>query len=322
MKIAIIGAGLSGLTLANKLKNKHNVCLFEKSRGVSGRIATKTIANYTFDMGAPFIETTNTELLEEIEKSISHNSLAKWTMQHNHYKSANQLIRQTKKTVFIGIPKMTAWCRNMANFNQIALSTQITTLKRQENSWYLISAQGDSFGPFDWVISTTPAEQASQIMPNCNFSHFLESRKAQPAYMLLLAIEQSLPPEYDFATYDQGPIESICCNHNKPQRNHKKIQLVIKCNKEISHEHTLHLNDALTTQKILDQLTQLMSIELQNITIQNTHLWRYATYHSTKETHLIDDAMKLAACGDYCSSANIEGAYISACKLAKIINNE
>ncbi len=39
--IAIIGAGLSGLTAANILKDYSNITLFEKSRGVSGRMSTR-----------------------------------------------------------------------------------------------------------------------------------------------------------------------------------------------------------------------------------------------------------------------------------------
>ena len=40
-KVAIIGAGISGLALANKLKNHFEVVVFEKSRGYGGRVATR-----------------------------------------------------------------------------------------------------------------------------------------------------------------------------------------------------------------------------------------------------------------------------------------
>ena len=42
MKIAIIGAGIAGVTCAHEcLKKGHDVTLFDKSRGVSGRSTTK-----------------------------------------------------------------------------------------------------------------------------------------------------------------------------------------------------------------------------------------------------------------------------------------
>ena len=48
-KIAIIGAGLSGLSVAHLLKNHAEVTLFEKARGVSGRMSTRRAEPYFFD---------------------------------------------------------------------------------------------------------------------------------------------------------------------------------------------------------------------------------------------------------------------------------
>jgi predicted NAD/FAD-dependent oxidoreductase len=53
-RIAIIGAGMSGLTLANRLSKIAEVVLFEKSRGVGGRMSTRQADPFTFDHGAQF----------------------------------------------------------------------------------------------------------------------------------------------------------------------------------------------------------------------------------------------------------------------------
>ena len=39
--IAIIGAGITGISLANMLKGKVNLSIFEKSRGLPNLIGTK-----------------------------------------------------------------------------------------------------------------------------------------------------------------------------------------------------------------------------------------------------------------------------------------
>jgi len=52
--IAIIGAGISGLSLANMLKDIANVKVFEKSRGFGGRVATRYSEDFEFDHGAQF----------------------------------------------------------------------------------------------------------------------------------------------------------------------------------------------------------------------------------------------------------------------------
>ena len=54
MGIAIIGAGITGLTAADQLvKSGRDVQVFDKGRGSGGRIATRRTENGIFDHGAP-----------------------------------------------------------------------------------------------------------------------------------------------------------------------------------------------------------------------------------------------------------------------------
>ena len=56
-KIAIIGAGVSGLAAAWALKDSDwEVSVFEKSRGPSGRAATRTINGVRVDHGANYFK--------------------------------------------------------------------------------------------------------------------------------------------------------------------------------------------------------------------------------------------------------------------------
>ena len=55
MRIAVIAAGLSGLTAARTLQDQgHRVAVFEKSRGPGGRAATRLINELQFDHGAQY----------------------------------------------------------------------------------------------------------------------------------------------------------------------------------------------------------------------------------------------------------------------------
>ena len=54
-KIAVIGAGIAGITCARTLVQAgHEVTVFEKSRGVGGRMATRSTAFGTFDHGTQY----------------------------------------------------------------------------------------------------------------------------------------------------------------------------------------------------------------------------------------------------------------------------
>ena len=51
-RTAIIGAGMSGLALAQQLQVSAEVKILDKSRGFGGRMATRMRGDYQFDHGA------------------------------------------------------------------------------------------------------------------------------------------------------------------------------------------------------------------------------------------------------------------------------
>ena len=70
MKIAIIGAGISGLTAAMHLNDVAEITLFEKSRGAGGRICSRYTDRYSFDHGAQFFTARSPEFKEFLKPLI------------------------------------------------------------------------------------------------------------------------------------------------------------------------------------------------------------------------------------------------------------
>ena len=55
VQIAVIGAGIAGLACARELARADaKVTVFEKSRGLGGRLGTRRQGNFAFDHGAQF----------------------------------------------------------------------------------------------------------------------------------------------------------------------------------------------------------------------------------------------------------------------------
>ena len=78
MNIAIIGAGLSGLTCANILSQQHQVTVFEKARGVSGRLSTRRSEDLRFDHGAQFIRARSDVFKTFIDELINQHIISSW----------------------------------------------------------------------------------------------------------------------------------------------------------------------------------------------------------------------------------------------------
>jgi len=67
MHIAVVGAGLSGLTAARQLQSQgHHVTVYEKSAGVSGRMSTRQTELGGFDHGAQYFTASTDRFKKEI----------------------------------------------------------------------------------------------------------------------------------------------------------------------------------------------------------------------------------------------------------------
>ena len=53
-KLAIVGTGMSGLACADGLGQNFEISLFDKSRGLSGRLSTRRGESHAFDHGAQY----------------------------------------------------------------------------------------------------------------------------------------------------------------------------------------------------------------------------------------------------------------------------
>ena len=69
--VLIIGAGLAGLAAASDLKSQgRNVIVVDKGRGPGGRLASRHIANASFDNGALFMTSRHPRFLSQVQQWI------------------------------------------------------------------------------------------------------------------------------------------------------------------------------------------------------------------------------------------------------------
>lgn len=317
--IAIIGAGLAGLTAAQILKDHADVTLYEKSRGLGGRMATKRAEPYFFDHGAQFFDATTIAFQNFLKPMVAEGIIKAWHARFAEIqgrKIAGQQQWNDEYPHYVGVPGMNAVGKFLSRNLDVRLGERIKTIKQDNAQWFLQDEQGHFDGGYDWVISAVPAEQSADLLPpDISFLPRVKSFKMKACFSVMLGFEEPLPMTFDAAYVNANKINWISANHSKPGRSDHFCLLVLS-NNDWADEH---IND--DRGNIMDDLcteaSAILDQDLNQATHRALHLWRYATIGKQNgDTHLMDATAHIGVCGDWLIEGGVEAAFSSGFELA------
>ncbi len=317
--IAIIGAGLSGLTVAKQLADVAQITLFDKSRGVSGRMATRVHEGYMFDHGTQFFTARTREFRDFLAPYLDSGHIKVWKgtfaeLDGKHKVRTAQWDMQPPH--YVAAPKMTALCKQIAKGMDIKLETKIDKMHQQDGQWVLES-QGQTLGQFDWLIVTCPPIQALELIPE-SFADIDRVRLAQMigCYSLMIGFDEPLDIGFDCALVHGTDISWISVNSSKPGRTETYTLMAHSTNLWAQN----HIDDELdkTQSYLLSELSSILDMDLASkAKAVQTHRWRYANIaKQSGKKSLFDPSMNLGLCGDWCIHGRVEAAFLSANHLA------
>lgn len=320
--IAIIGAGMSGLTVANQLNDIATVRVFEKSRGVSGRMSTRYADAYQFDHGAQDFTVRDAAFESFLAPYLKAGILQEWKpILMLLEKGEMAKARVWSETHYVPVPKMNELCLAMSKEINVNLNTEIIKIEKQNQHWFLTTKDEQTFGPYEWIINTTPAPQAKKIFPvSFSGNHHFKKCKMSGCYTLMLAINKPLPWEWEAVIVKNSLISWMALNSSKPGRNNQQT-LIVQTDNQWSEKH---INESIADiqQLILGELNNLLSYDFSNSEYSTTHRWRYADTEETMDVdYHLDHDLKLGACGDWFIKGRIEAAFLSGYKLASSIKH-
>ena len=88
---AIIGAGMAGLTCAQRLSHTNShISLWEKSRGIGGRMAQRRWESTRFDHGAQYLQAKSPEFQQQLNQWQQQGHLQAWPS-HIYFEDINAL---------------------------------------------------------------------------------------------------------------------------------------------------------------------------------------------------------------------------------------
>lgn len=319
--IAIIGAGLSGLTLAHKLKDHAEVHIYEKSRGVGGRLAARRAEPFHFDHGAQFFLAKTEEFSEFLKPLISEGVIEPWCARFVEMQNDKVVARRqwTKEQChFVSLPSMNGMAKFFARGLDVRLNTEISTFKRGDK-WVLVDAGHIEHGPYDWVISTAPSAQSSKLLPvDFKYHQEISDIKMLGCYALMLGFDASLALDFDAAHVSQADISWISVNSSKPGRS-EDYCLQVHATNQWAEDHMEDDIDAIL-EHLISETSKVVGVNLNSATHKAVHRWRYANINRREgELFFLDGENKLAACGDWCVEGRVEAAFTSAYALAEAL---
>ncbi|MEM8651377.1 MAG: NAD(P)-binding protein [Pseudomonadota bacterium] len=317
--IAVIGAGLSGLVFARKVNTDAKVVIFEKSRGFGGRMATRRAEPLEFDHGAQFF-TAKGDYFQDFLKPYMVTGVVKtWNANVVHLNNGAVSTRDSEHPLLVASPRMNSLARELGDGLSVKTTTHINSLLKRNNQWFLTDKEGVEHGPFDWVVTSAPAAQSAELLPD-SFAHHGELSKVKMAanFTLMIGLDEAPDLGFDGAFVENSPIGWIAVNSTKPDRPHHPTLLVQSTN-TWADEH-VNEDKCIVEETLLRTASELVGLDLTKVPHKNLHRWLYAsTPVAGEKPYLIDEQNCLAAIGDWCIRGRVEAAFESGRQLGEQI---
>jgi renalase len=207
LEIAVIGAGIAGLTCARKLQQAgRRVVVFDKSRGLGGRLATRRLAGTHADHGVCYLQPKGAAFGRLIDELVNEQILRVWT-QGIHRLSADGVLQPPVKFApcYAAPSGATAIARYLGQNLEIINSQAITAISPISNGWQLSSA--DSQWNAEQVVVAVPPDQALAIAGMVTDTHCSEQMSLVNFTTSITAI--AVFPKHQQAVSAQLPWQGI-----------------------------------------------------------------------------------------------------------------
>lgn len=319
-RIAIIGAGIGGLALASALRDVALVTVFEKGRGVGGRMATRREGEHSFDHGAQCFTVRTTAFQAWLKPLTAAGLVDEWSGPVVNLE-AGRLIgpRHWRERHLVGVPGMNAIARHLAAGHAVRTEVEVAPLGPSAGAMELVSTGGEPLGEYDLVVSTTTPHQTRALFAGVLAMPGLDRPRMKPCHALMVALDAPWRQDWIAAKVLDGPIKWISIDSTKPGRDRARASIVAHTRSSWSRQHA-ETPTALLGDVLFDALGRAMPAPLSSANVVKAHRWRSALVGKTERPGpFLDHSLGIAATGDWTASSRIEEVVLSALELARRI---
>ena len=304
--VAVIGAGMAGLTAARKLaKAGALVTVFEKSRGLGGRLATRRLGDgAAADHGAQYVTAREPGFKAWAARAKAVGVCASWTPRG----------KDGEDEWLVGLPGMNGLAASLVDGFAVATERRVSALLPGDDGRLRLALEaGPEAGPFDRVVVAIPAPQAHALLEGRDpvFERIAEARFG-PCWTFIAHLPKPFDPGFDVVR-DVESLAWIARSASKPGRQGEIV--IAQADPNWSREH---LEEQAETVKLdlLAMLTRAVG-PMADAEVA-VHRWRYALVEKPiGETFLLSADGRIGACGDWMIAPRVESAWASGDGLAE-----
>jgi hypothetical protein len=321
-RAAVVGAGIAGLSCATLLQSAgFEVGVFDKSRSPSGRMSTRRGDDWQCDHGAQYFTARNPDFRAEVARWQHAGVAASWRPRLHVLGDPSAHVPDPALERFVGLPRMSAPCRFLADGLDLEVGTSIRQLQRRQDGWHLLSAErGWLERSFDAALLALPAPQAALLLREAapGLAALAGNVVMRGAWALMLRFAAPLELPFDAAFVNAGPLRWIARDNSKPGRGAAETWLL----HATAAWSKAHLED--DADRVLRTLQQAFAESasvvggLPEARAWATHRWRYADAATALDHgYLWHAGGRIGLCGDWLNGGKVEGAWLSGRQLGE-----
>ena len=309
MKIAILGCGVAGLSAARELR-RHGIdaVLFDKSRGVGGRMSTRYADAWEFDHGAQYFTIQDADFQTEIDAAIKADVVSTWNAKALYLKTG-ELSSDTGRARYVGLPRMNSLPKYWAEGLDVNLGQRVASVEKSD-SWTLSFEDGSTASGFEGVISTIPPAQAEKILPKAFPKRAsVAAAEMHVCFCLMVGLYAPINPGWDTLRVKNLPIDWIAINNAKPGRSQDVGTIVVHSDAQWSDENAETDRERVKA-VMLKSASALLGLPLEDAPHITLHRWLYASSKASPDVPCLKgDGLVVA--GDWCLGGRVQGAWLS-----------